>query len=91
MIIERGDREIGMLPPTVIHTPFGDVELLLDRWAKDGTIFLVDPENAGVFTYDSFSTEPLAKTGDYDREELIGEFTFALRCEKGHAILGGVT
>lgn len=91
LIIQRNDAQVGMPPVTIIRTPFGDVEPLLDRWAGDSDIFLVDPSRAGMLTYDAFSREPLAKTGDFEREEVVGEFCFCLKSETAHARLGGVS
>lgn len=91
MNIYRDDSVVGMPPVTKIITPFGEVIPVLDRFAETGKIFLIDPQHAGMMTYDQFSREPLAKVGDYDREQVVGEFTFCLKAEAAHAILDGVS
>jgi hypothetical protein len=63
----------------------------MDRWAPTTMIYIIDPQHAGLLTYDPFAWEDLAKTGDYDRAEVVGEFTFCLRQEKAHALLTNVS
>jgi hypothetical protein len=88
--VERDESTAGMVINR-IATPFGMIDLLLDRWAPSGTIYLVDPKNAGLITYYPFSRHPLAVTGDYEREEVVGEFSLAVRQDKSHAKLTSVS
>jgi hypothetical protein len=88
--VPRTENTIGMVIDN-IRTPFGDVALVLDRWAPTTCIPILDPNNVGMVTYYPFTQEPLAKTGDYERVEVVGEFTLALRQEKSHAIFTAVT
>lgn len=89
--IDRTEVEIGMERIVAIHTPFGDVIPLLDRWAESGTIYLADLNEIGSLTYDAFTQEPLAIDGDYQKGQVIGEFTFVCRQDNAHAKLTSVT
>lgn len=84
--VDRGEGTVGMVINR-IQTPFGDVDLVLDRWATGTEICLIDPKNAGLYTYHPFTQEPLAKTGDYERSEVVGEFTLCVRQDKSHALM----
>ena len=84
--VTRQEDTLGMVV-TKFHTPFGDVDLTLNRWVPVTKIYLVDPKHAGLLTYYPFTWEPLAKTGDADKSEVVGEFLFALRQDKAHAVL----
>lgn len=88
--IERTETTVGMRITKII-TPFGDVTLVLDRWAKNTEIPIVDPAHAGFKTFYPFTQEALAKTGDYDRSEVVGEYTLCVRQDKAHAILTAVS
>ncbi len=88
--VGREETTVGMKVKT-ITTPFGDVNLVMDRWAPTTMIYLLDTKHAGLLTYDPFQWEDLAKTGDYERQEVVGEFTFCLRQEKAHALLTNVS
>ena len=79
-------KSVGMVIETII-TPYGNVDLLLDRWMIDAKIPLIDMKNAGFLTLRPWMQEPLAKTGDSQKGEVIGEFTFCMRQDKSHAML----
>jgi hypothetical protein len=88
--VDRSESTVGMVI-TQIETPFGQVNLVLDRWAPTTLIPLIDVKHAGMLTYYPFTQEPLAKTGDYERSEVVGEFTFCLRQDNAHALLTAVS
>ena len=88
--VDRTETTVGM-NITQIETPFGIVNLVLDRWAPTTIIPLIDAKHAGMLTYYPFTQEPLAKTGDYERSEVVGEFTFCLRQDNAHALLTAVS
>jgi len=89
--IQRTETTVGMPPVEKIITPFGDVDMLLDRWAKDATIYLIDNKHVGMLTYYPFTREMLAKTGDSIKGEVVGEFTLCLRQAPAHAVLTTIT
>ncbi len=84
--VPRSEGVLGMVVSRV-ETPFGDCDFLLDRWARTDNYYIIDPKHAGMITLYPFTMEPLAKTGDADRAEVVGEFSFALRQDKAHAVL----
>ena len=88
--IERTENTVGMVVTEII-TPFGTVHLVLDRWAKTSEIPLIDVKNAGFKTYYPFTQEALAKDGDYEKSEVVGEFSLCIRQDKSHALITGVT
>lgn len=88
--VDRTEGSVGMVIETVM-TPYGSVDLLLDRWAKAAQIPLVDPGNAGFLTYYPFTQEKLAKDGDYQKSEVVGEFTLCIKQDKSHALLTAVS
>jgi hypothetical protein len=88
--VDRTESTLGMVIESVL-TPFGNVNLLLDRWALTTEIPLIDPKHAGFLTLQPFTQEPLAKTGDSQKGEVVGEFTFCLRQDKAHGLLTAVS
>jgi hypothetical protein len=84
--VDRSETKIGMILETIV-TPFGNVDLLLDRWMIDAKVPIIDKKNAGFLTLRPWKQEPLAKTGDSVKGEVIGEFTFCVRQNKSHALL----
>ena len=84
--VDTKEKTVGMTIEKII-TPYGTVDLIMDRWAPDSTIYILDPEHVGFITYYPFTSEPLAKTGDYQRGEVVGEFTLCVRMDKAHAVI----
>ncbi len=76
--IDRTETSVGMKIQTVV-TPFGDVELLMSRNQPSTDIPLIDPDHFAILSFDPFFTRQIAITGDYEREELVGEFTCIVR------------
>lgn len=88
--VDRTESTVGMVIERVL-TPYGSVDLVLDRWAKTAQIAIIDPMHAGFKTLYPFTQEPLAKDGDYDKSEVVGEFTLCVRQDKAHAVLTAVS
>jgi hypothetical protein len=88
--VSRDENTVGMQIERVL-TPYGEVNLVLDRWAKTTEIPLIDPKHCGWLTIYPFTQEPLAKVGDYDRSEVVGEYTLCLRQNAAHAVLTNVS
>ena len=88
--VNRGESTVGMVIDSIM-TPFGNVDLVLDRWAKNTEIPLIDAKHAGFRTLYPFTFEPLSKSGDYQRGEVVGEFTLCIRQDKAHALLTNVS
>lgn len=88
--IDRQETTLGMVIERVI-SPFGVVNLVLDRWAKNTEIPIIDESRAGFLTYYPFTQEPLAKGGDYEKSQIVGEFTLCIKNDKAHAVLTAVS
>lgn len=78
--------QVGVVIDEIV-TPFGNVKLFNDRWAISTKIPIIDPNHAGLLTLRPFTQEPLAKTGDSMKGQVVGEFTFCVRQDKAHAMM----
>lgn len=83
------EKTIGMTIEKIL-TPYGTIDLIMDRYCPDSTIYILDPEHVGFITYYPFTSEPLAKTGDFQVGEVVGEFTMCVRMDKAHAALKAI-
>ncbi len=88
--IQRSETTVGMRILQVT-TPFGDVKLIMDRWAKTTEIPIISPSRAGFLTYYPFTFDTLAKLGDSDKGEVVGEFTYCQKNGGAHAVLTAVS
>jgi hypothetical protein len=82
--VDRGEKQVGMVIESVM-TPYGQLDLVMDRWAEQTRINCIDPKNAGLATFYPFTQEPLALDGDYQKGEVVGEFVLCVRQDNSHA------
>ena len=80
----------GTLVDTIV-TPFGNVSFVIDRWQLSSLIPILKLDNVGMLTLRPWQVEDLAKTGDAEKKQLIGEFSFCMKLEKSHALLTSVS
>lgn len=87
----RTDRseKMGGTVISSVTTEFGELDIVLDRWSPTNSLRIMDTKKLGWLTIDPFHFEELAKTGDYTRGQVVGDYTFALCNEKAHAIISG--
>jgi hypothetical protein len=63
----------------------GEYRVKLNRWMRQSTVLLLDPEHLEIAWLDRIKPVQLAKTGDADKQMLIGEFTFVVGNPNAHA------
>ena len=84
----RDDRTGGMRIDTLEH-PFGGkpLRIITDRHCQLDYIYIIDSRYTGYITLDAFFHEPLAKTGDSQKSQVVGEYGFVVQFEKAHSII----
>lgn len=63
---------------------FGRIYMVLNRWVPTRFAFGLERQYIEMVWFDPFFTEMLAKTGDRQQWELIGEVSMKVRNEKAH-------
>jgi len=87
---ERSESVGGMMIKQLMHPITGQlVKVVVDRHCPSDTAYLLDTRYVGYLTVDPFFYEELAKTGDYELGQTIGEYGFACAYNKAHSILSG--
>lgn len=69
------------------ESDFGTVNLVVNRFFPPTKGILMQPEYLKRVVFDGYFHELLAKTGDADKGEIVGEFTAKVKNEKAHGIL----
>ena len=72
-------------------TAFGDINWVMNRYLPEKTMYLLKPEYMGLIELRPFAIRDLPATGDYEANDMVGEYTFALSHEKYMAKLTGYT
>lgn len=80
---------MGGLRIDSVTTDFGDLDILLSRNSQADKVFIVDDREIGFIPIREFQEEKLAKGGDYEKGQVVGEYSFVVACQKHHAIVEG--
>ena len=87
---ERSEQIGGMMIKKLMHPITGQlVNVVVDRHCPSGYAYLLDTRYTGYITIDPFFFEKLAKDGDYEIGQTVGEYGFCVAYEKAHSILYG--
>lgn len=78
---------------SVYESDYGACRIVLSRFVPTGTVLLLDSSRIEVLPLSgrSFHYKPLARTGDKDSGQVIGEYTLELRNESAHGVITGLT
>jgi len=76
----------------IYESDFGLCRVVMSRWMPRGTVLLLDSSRVNVLPLAgrSMHFKSLANTGDFERGELIGEYTLEMRNEEAHGIIRGL-
>lgn len=87
---ERSETVGGMMIKQLMHPITGQlVKVVVDRHCPADTAYFIDTRYAGFITIDPFFYEELAKTGDAELGQTVGEYGFVCAYNKAHSILSG--
>ena len=77
---------------SVYESDFGMCRVILSRWVPPGVALLLDSSRIGVLPLAgrSFAYKPLARTGDHEGGQVIGEYTLEVRNETAHGVITGL-
>jgi hypothetical protein len=75
---------------TVYASDFGDLKVVINRWQRERTAFLLDPSFAAVGYFRNFQRTPIAKIGDADTEMIVVEYGLEMKNEKAHAAIADI-
>jgi hypothetical protein len=78
---------------SVYESDFGVCRVVLSRYVPTGTVLLLDSSRLSVLPLAgrSFAYTPLARTGDAENGQMLGEYTLECRNESAHGIIRGFT
>jgi hypothetical protein len=82
---ERSEQVGGILIDRLQHPILNySIELIVDRNCASTDLWGIDDRYAGYVTYYPFTFEPLAKVGDSDKGQVVGEYGMVVAREKSH-------
>lgn len=82
----RDDSQGGYVVDSFMSS-FGDIEIKVDRYLPQTKGILVQTEFVSRRVFDGYQHEALAKTGDADNGQIVGEFSLEVRCPLAQGVL----
>jgi hypothetical protein len=76
----------------VYESDFGVQRVVLSRWVPRDAVLLLDSGRLSVMPLAgrSFHYRPLAATGDFEKGQVLGEYTLEMRNEAAHGLIRGL-
>ena len=87
---ERNEDRGGVVIDYVV-TEFGEMQVLMDRWCEATKLYILTSEHVGFLAFDPFFDEEMAKSGDYLRGEIVGEYGLVVRHDKAHGLINSIS
>lgn len=78
ILLDRADNGRGQVVETYV-SDFGQLAWIMSRWVKTSDLFVFNRDQAEIGTLRPFQFEMLAKTGDSQKGQIVGEKTFKFR------------
>lgn len=77
----------------IYESDFGVCKIVMSRYVPDDAVLLLDSSRISVVPLvgRSFYYKPLAPDGDFERGELLGEYTLEFKSESAHGVIRGLT
>ncbi|NBW13309.1 MAG: head protein [Caulobacteraceae bacterium] len=70
---------------------FGKLRIVPNRFSRERTAMVIDPEYWSMHYLRPFAVNPLAKTGDADKRQLITEYTLCSRNQRSSGVVADLT
>ena len=74
----------------VYISDFGSIQIVPNRFQRDRSAFVLDPEYAAVSYLRDFEVQDLAKTGDSDKKQIIVEYGLEISNEAAHGVIADI-
>jgi len=85
------DKERIQGAASLYASDFGELKVVPNRFQRDRTAFVLDPEHANVAYLRGFRTEELAKVGDSERRFILAEYALEMCNEAAHGVAADLT
>ena len=88
----KSSKNIAILGAADIYvSDFGKHKIVPDHFSRDRSAMLVNPKHWEARYLRPFKINPLAKSGDADKRQLIAELTICSKNEKGSGVVADLT
>lgn len=83
----RSGKNVRVANVEVYDGPYGQLEVLMNRFQREREVYLLDMEYASIAQLRGMFTHELSKTGDSDKRQMLTELTLVVENEQAHGII----
>lgn len=83
--------QIGMQPVQRVVTQYGALQIIMSRFCPVSTAYVLDSRKVGLYTLRPFAWHDIARTGDSEKVEVVGEFSLLVANNESHGKITGIT
>lgn len=88
--VNSGDQAEIISGADLYVSDFGSIKIVPSRFSRERTVLVIDPDYLGIASLRGFRMERLAKTGDSDRAQILGDYTLEVRNVLAHGKVSDV-
>jgi hypothetical protein len=78
----------GIRISRLLHPVTGaELEIMTDRACPTNEMWILSTDHIAFYPFDDFFYEELAKSGDYEKGEVVGEYGLVVRADKHHGLV----
>lgn len=70
---------------------FGDIRVVPNRFQRERSAFVLDPDYASIAYLRKFQRKDLATTGDATKKFIVAEYTLCMKNEAAHGVIADLT
>lgn len=90
-IMATRDESLGGAKIDTVRTDFGELKIIFDWMSPKADVRILSTEKIGWVEFDPFGMQELAKVGDYDQAQVVGEYSLVVMNDKAHAAITGAS
>lgn len=88
--VNSGDQAEIISGADLYVSDFGEIKIVPSRLSRARTVLVIDPSLLGIASLRGFRMERLAKTGDSDKAQIVGDYTLEVRNVLAHGKIADV-
>lgn len=88
--LTQDNKDFGMLAIDQVRTQYGQLRMVESLWCPKTRAYMLDSNRIGLVTLRPFGWHPIAKTGDSNKAEVVGELSLAVANDKGHGYITNI-
>lgn len=89
--LDNMNTQFGMMPVVAIRTQWGELKIIQSRHCRADHAYMLTSKKVGLYSLRPFHWSDLAKNGDSERIEVVGELSLAVANDKSHGKIIGIS